>query len=143
MRNSSIRCWMWSGKKQSVPIVFKVPCCAALRHGRLLISRVREEYQITSLKPSPLSRHRRCPTLWGIVQHHSLHFISTWTSTCCWSTRSCTHRFSHSETRDSNVRRLGQIRVRFHFWVHGIHLIPVSCISLCSTTFLFLSVRQR
>ena len=49
-----------------------------LRHGEASdLEGARRVPQITSPKPSPLSRHRRCPTLLGIVQHNSFHFIST------------------------------------------------------------------
>ena len=126
--------------------------CSSLRGGtgsdmgRLLISRVREEYrdhiiETFSIISSPKVSDSVVQPYYAVLSFYQL--VENGTSTCCWSTRSCTHRFSHSETRDSNIRTLGQIRVRFDFWVHGIHLIPVSCVALCSTTFLFLSVRQR
>ena len=94
--------------------------------GRLLISRVREEYAEHIIETFSIISSPKVTVL-GIVQHHSFPFhqhVENRTSTCCWSTRSCTH----------NIRRLAQIRVRFDFWVHGIHLIPISCIALCWTT---------
>ena len=125
--NASIRCWMWSGKKQSVPIVLNDPSLPLssrwywLRYG--------------GASAPKMSVNRSTPQF-PFHQH-----VESRTSTCCWSTRSFTHLISHSETRDSNIWRLGQIRVHFDFFGPGVRLIP-ACIVICSMTNLILCVRQ-
>ena len=82
----------------------------------------------------------------GIVQHHSFHFISTWRTgrVHVVGYRGLVHiGFRTVKLAAPTYGDLDKFVFDFDFWVHGIHLIPVSCVALCSTTFLFFSVRQR